>query len=71
MKNTHIIKEAIYEIIPADLIEQIIIFGSHARSEATDDSDTDICKKHFSVLHSLYAYRPQNKFAVEMLAGLW
>jgi len=47
MKNTHIIKEAIYEIIPADLIEQIIIFGSHARSEATDDSDTDICKKTF------------------------
>jgi predicted nucleotidyltransferase len=43
MHDISIIKEAVHEIIPVNLIEQIIIFGSHARGDATEDSDTDIC----------------------------
>ena len=43
MFDGEIIKKVIYDTIPADLIEQIIIFGSRARNEENKDSDTDIC----------------------------
>ena len=43
MLNPTIIKEAVHEVIPNNLIEQIIIFGSHACGDATENSDTDIC----------------------------
>jgi len=43
MFDREIIKKVIYDNIPADLIEQIIIFGSRARNDETQDSDTDIC----------------------------
>lgn len=38
-----IIKNAIYNIIPAEMIDQVIIFGSNARGDNTAYSDTDIC----------------------------
>jgi len=38
-----VIKEVVYDSVPAKLIERIIIFGSRARNEEDDDSDTDIC----------------------------
>ncbi|MCL2045262.1 MAG: nucleotidyltransferase domain-containing protein [Oscillospiraceae bacterium] len=37
------IRDAVYEIVPASIIEQIIVFGSQARGDNTEDSDTDIC----------------------------
>jgi len=43
MFDGELIKKVIYDTIPADLIEQIMVFGSRARNEATEDSDTDIC----------------------------
>ena len=43
MYDADIIKKVIYEIIPGRLIDQIIIFGSNARGDANEDSDTDIC----------------------------
>ena len=43
MYNREIIKKVIYDTVPGDLIEQVIIFGSCARNEETCDSDTDIC----------------------------
>jgi len=43
MFDREIIKKVIYDNVPADLIEQVIIFGSRARGEETEDSDTDIC----------------------------
>ena len=42
-KTINIIKSTVYEIIPPSIIEQIIIFGSCARGDDTEDSDTDIC----------------------------
>ena len=38
-----IIKKVVYETIPENIIEYLIIFGSRARGESTTDSDTDIC----------------------------
>jgi len=43
MFDKEVIKKVVYDIIPADLIDQVIIFGSRARDEETNDSDTDIC----------------------------
>ena len=43
MYDADLIKKVIYDTIPAELIEQIMVFGSRARNEATKDSDTDIC----------------------------
>ncbi len=43
MYNAELIKKVIYEHIPSERIEKIIIFGSRARGDAREDSDTDIC----------------------------
>jgi len=43
MFDKEIIKKVIYDTVPADLIDQVIVFGSCARDEETFDSDTDIC----------------------------
>ena len=38
-----IIRETVYETMPIEAIERILIFGSTARGDAADDSDIDIC----------------------------
>ena len=43
MFNKEVIKKVVYDTVPAELIEQVIVFGSRARNEETSDSDTDIC----------------------------
>ena len=43
VSDREIIRKVIYDIVPAELIEQVILFGSRARGEETADSDTDIC----------------------------
>ena len=43
MINENLIKNAVYEAIPATIVEQIIVFGSYARGDNTADSDIDIC----------------------------
>jgi predicted nucleotidyltransferase len=43
MFDKDLIKSVIYEVIPAELIARIMVFGSRARGDATPDSDTDIC----------------------------
>jgi len=43
MFNKEVIKEIVYNTVPGDLIDQVILFGSRARNEETSDSDTDIC----------------------------
>jgi predicted nucleotidyltransferase len=43
MIDKNLIKNAVYEAIPATAIDQIIVFGSYARGDYTKDSDTDIC----------------------------
>ena len=43
MFEREIIEKVVYDTVPADLIEQVIVFGSRARNEETKDSDTDIC----------------------------
>jgi predicted nucleotidyltransferase len=43
MINTEIIRETIYSVIPADIIERVMIFGSAARGDANVGSDIDIC----------------------------
>ena len=43
MFDKELIKKVIYDTVPAELIERVIVFGSRARNEETSDSDTDIC----------------------------
>jgi len=43
MFNEDIVRKVVYDTIPANLIEYVIVFGSRARNEGTGDSDTDIC----------------------------
>ena len=43
MKNIQTIKDVIVNTIPPESIKEILIFGSNARNETTQDSDIDIC----------------------------
>jgi len=43
MISREIVRQVVYSIMPENLVEKIIIFGSIARGDSRDDSDTDIC----------------------------
>ena len=43
MLKYDIIKDAVYEAIPSSIVEQIILFGSQARGDSVEGSDTDVC----------------------------
>ena len=43
MLDKEMIRKTIHSVMPNGLISQIIVFGSMARGDATDDSDVDIC----------------------------
>ena len=43
MFDQEVIKKVVYGNIPNELIDRVIVFGSRARNEETEDSDTDIC----------------------------
>ncbi len=40
--NKDLIKKVIYEQIPQEKIDSVYVFGSQARGDARNDSDTDI-----------------------------
>lgn len=42
MFEKQLIEKIVYEQIPAEIIDSIIIFGSRARNEENEGSDTDI-----------------------------
>ena len=68
MFDTEVIRKVIYDVVPSDLIEQVMVFGSRARNEESSDSDTDICiifrdelsrediKKYRSNLNRVFAF---------------
>jgi len=43
MFDHEVVKKVVYGNIPNELIERVVVFGSRARNEETEDSDTDIC----------------------------
>lgn len=42
MFEKQLIEKVVYEQIPAEIIDSIMIFGSRAKNEENEDSDTDI-----------------------------
>lgn len=42
MFNKELLKKVVYEQVPSEIIDSIIVFGSRARGDETPDSDTDI-----------------------------
>lgn len=68
MFDKEIIKTVVYDTVPADLIEQVIVFGSRARDQENADSDTDICiifkdeltrddiKRYRTALNKIFAF---------------
>ncbi len=43
MIDREIIKKVVYSVISENEVDSIIVFGSQARGDAANDSDTDIC----------------------------
>ena len=42
MFEKKLIEKVVYEQIPAEIIDSIMVFGSRAKNEENEDSDTDI-----------------------------
>jgi predicted nucleotidyltransferase len=43
MLDREMIRTTVYSVMPSELIERIVLFGSMARGDYTADSDIDIC----------------------------
>lgn len=62
MFNADIIKETVYYVMPPEMVDQIIIFGSSARGDVTVDSDTDIC----IITHKKLSYDESKRYRGQM-----
>ena len=62
MFNIKAIRETVFSVMPVEIIDQIIVFGSTARGDSTIDSDFDFC----IVTHIKLAYDEVKKYRGRM-----